>query len=294
MSSRITQNMMNQTLLSNLQVNYSKLNKTQNQLSSGKKFTKPSDDPVAAVRTLFYKSTLNEISQYKSNASDASSWMQTTDESLDQVTQVLQRVRELTVKAGNDTNDSSSLQAISDEIKQLGEQLGDAANSEIGGRYIFAGTATQSAPCNKATTPISVINNNGSINYQIGKGSTVQINVSGDQVFNQNGGMFNLLNSISSDISSGRNPGNYLSNIDDQINNVLTVRADIGARMNRMELNSSRLDGLEDSTNELMSNTIDVDPAEAYTELTEQKSVYNSALSVGAKIIQPSLIDFLR
>lgn len=135
MSSRITQNMMNQSLLSNLQVNYSKLDKIQQQISSGKKITKPSDDPVVAVRTMFYKSTLNEINQYRNNASDATSWLQTTDDALDQVTQVLQRIRELTVKAGNDTNDTGALKAISDEIKQLSEQLADVANVQFSLNY---------------------------------------------------------------------------------------------------------------------------------------------------------------
>ncbi|MDF2557307.1 MAG: hypothetical protein K0R71_1135 [Bacillales bacterium] len=294
MSSRITQNMMSQSLLTNLQLNYSKLDKIQRQIASGKKFNKPSEDPIAAVRTMFFKSTLNEIDQYKRNANDATGWLQATDESLDQVTQVLHRVRELTVKAGSDTNDSSAFKAIADEIKQLSEQLGDVANSDIGGRYIFAGTETQSAPCDKTKTPIEVINNNEAINYQIGKGSTVQINVSGDRVFNQNGGMFQLLKNITDDIASGINPGNRLDTIDDHIDNVLAIRSDIGARMNRMELNSSRLEGLENSTTELMSNILFVDVAQAYSQLTEQQSVYNSALSVGARIIQPTLVDFLR
>jgi flagellar hook-associated protein 3 FlgL len=294
MSYRITQNMMNQTLLSNLQTNYRKLTQTQQQLSSGKKINKPSDDPVSAVRAMYYQSTLNEIDQYKRNVSDGSSWMQATDSSLDEVTQVLQRVRELTVQAGNSTNNSTDLQAISDEIKQLEEHLGEVANSEIGGRYIFAGTATQTAPCDTTQSPPVVIKNNGAINYQVGKGSSVQINVTGDQVFNQNGGMFNVLKNIIDSIDAGTNPADQLKNLDDQINNVITLRADLGARMNRMDLSSSRLDGLEQSTNDLMSNEVNVDIAKAYTDFSEQQSVYTSALSVGAKIIQPSLVDFLK
>lgn len=295
MSSRITQNMMNQTLLSNLQTNYSKLNRTQQQLASGKIITKPSDNPVSAVRAMYYKSTLNEIDQYKSNAGDASSWMQSTDSSLDQLTQVLQRVRELTVQAGNETNDSKALLAISYEIKQLGSQLGEVANSDQGGRYIFGGTDTQSVPCDTTQTPpVMINNNNNAINYRIGKGSTIQINVSGDQVFNQNGGMFQMLKNITDSIDSGTNPANQLNNLDVQIDNVLTIRADIGARINRMELSNSRLDSLNQSTSDLMSIEIDVDVTKAYTELSEQESVYNAALSVGAKIIQPTLVDFLR
>jgi flagellar hook-associated protein 3 FlgL len=288
--------MMSRTFLSNLQTNYSKLDKIQQQLSSGNKFSKPSENPVGTVRTMFYKSTLNEIEQYRSNASAATGWMQSSDDALDQVSQVLQRVRELTVKAGNDTNDPTALQAISDEINQLAGQLGDVANSEIGGRYIFAGTDTQTAPYDKTVVPPPLITsgNNNPINYQIGAGSTVQINVTGQQVFNQGSGVFQLLKNITEDITNGINPANRLSEIDAQFNNVITVRAEIGARMNRMDLNGSRLEGLEYSTTELLANTIDVDVAQAYTELSEQNSVYTAALSVGARIIQPTLVDFLR
>ncbi|NRD79398.1 flagellar hook-associated protein FlgL [Bacillus sp. BRMEA1] len=294
MSTRITQTMMNQTLLANLQTNYRNLSQTQQELSSGKKINKPSDDPVAAVRAMNYQSTLNEIDQYKRNVSDGSSWMQSTDSSLDEVTQVLQRVRELTVQAGNSTNSSTDLQAIKDEITQLSGHLVEVGNSEIGGRYLFGGTATTTAPCDGSQNPPAVSNNNGAVNYQVGKGSTVQINVTGNQVFNQNGGMFNVLKSITDSIDNGTNPSDQLNNLDAQINNVITIRSDLGARMNRMDLSSSRLDGLEQSTNNLMSNEVDVDIAQAYTNFSAQQAVYNSALSAGAKIIQPSLVDFLK
>lgn len=113
---RITQNIMSQTLLSNLQTNYQKLEQIQEQLSSGKKINKPSDNPVSTVRAMYYQTSLHEIDQYKRNVSDGMSWMQTTDDALDQVTQVLQRVRELTVQAGNSTNNPNDLNAIGSEI----------------------------------------------------------------------------------------------------------------------------------------------------------------------------------
>lgn len=295
MSYRITQNMMNQQLLSNLQTNYQKLSQTQQQLSSGKKINKPSDDPVATVRAMYYQSTLNEIDQYKSNVSDGSSWMQSTDSTMSEITQVLQQVQQLTVQAGNSTNNSNDLQEISDQIKQLSAHLGEVANTDIGGRYIFGGTATQTAPCDTTQNPPVVSSNTGgAINYQVGKGSTVQINVTGNQVFNYNGGMFQVLKNITDSLDAGNNPANQLQNLDDQINNVLTVHADLGARMTRMNLSSSRLDDQEQSTNDLLSNEVNVDIAQAYTDYSEQQSVYTSALSAGAKIIQPSLVDFLK
>ncbi|MDQ0199565.1 flagellar hook-associated protein FlgL [Neobacillus ginsengisoli] len=293
MSFRITQNMMNQTMLSNLQSNYRALDQTQKQLSSGKKIDKPSDNPVTAVRSMYYQSSLNEIDQYKRNASDGSSWMQTTDEGLDQVTQVLQRVRELTVQASNDTNDQNARNAIAAEMSQLKDHLGEVANSEIGGKFIFAGTDTKTPPYDTSQKQFTNTNQQP-INYQVGKSSSVQINVSGVDVFNHNGGVFKLIDTIVGDIQGGINPNSQLNNLDEQLDNVLTHRSELGARVNRMDLSSSRLDDLELSTNNLLSEEADVDIAKAMTDFSAQQNVYRSALSVGAKIIQPSLLDFLR
>jgi flagellar hook-associated protein 3 FlgL len=293
MVSRITQSMMNQTLLTNLQTNYRAMDKTQRQLASGKTIDKPSDNPVTAVRAMYYQSSLNEIDQYKRNVSDGQSWMDTTDQGLDQVTQVLQRVRELTVQAANGTNDESARNAISAEITQLRDHLGEVANSEIGGNFIFAGTDTKTAPYD-VTNKVFSNNNQQAINYQVGKGTSVKINVNGVDIFNNNGGMFKVLDDIVTNIKDGVDPSNQLDNLDKQIDNVLTNRSELGARMNRMDLSSSRLDELETSTTSLLSGEVDVDIAKAMTDFSTQQNVYRTALSVGAKIIQPSLVDFLR
>ncbi|CRK80921.1 flagellar hook-associated protein FlgL [Neobacillus massiliamazoniensis] len=296
MTVRVTQNMMISNLLSNLQTNYRAMDKTQQQLATGKKINRPSDNPVTAVRSMYYQTTLNEIDQYKRNVSDGSNWLQATDEGLDQVTQVIQRVRELTVQASN-SNDQNSKNAIVAEISQLKDQLGQVANTELAGKYIFAGTDNKQPPYDATVTAPNnpFTNTNGqSINYQVGKGSSVPINITGVSIFNYNGGMFKLLDNVMSDIQSGNNPTNQLNNIDAQIDNVLTNRSELGARMNRMDLSSSRLDGLEQSATNILANEEDVDIPEAYTRFSEQQNVYRSALSVGARIIQPSLVDFLR
>jgi flagellar hook-associated protein 3 FlgL len=296
MTVRVTQNMMISNLLSNLQTNYRAMDKTQQQLATGKKINRPSDNPVTAVRSMYYQTTLNEIDQYKRNVSDGSNWLQATDEGLDQVTQVIQRVRELTVQASN-SNDQNAKNAIVAEISQLKDQLGQVANTELAGKYIFAGTDNKQPPYDATVTAPNnpFTNTNGqSINYQVGKGSSVPINITGVSIFNYNGGMFKLLDNVMSDIQSGNNPTNQLNNIDAQIDNVLTNRSELGARMNRMDLSSSRLDGLEQSATNILANEEDVDIPEAYTRFSEQQNVYRSALSVGARIIQPSLVDFLR
>jgi flagellar hook-associated protein 3 FlgL len=302
MSYRVTQGMLNTNMLFNLQQSNKSMEKYQEQVTSGKKINKPSDDPVTAVRGMVYRSSLNDVEQYKRNADDGLSWMTSTDGALDEVTSVIQRVRELTVQGLNGTNEANARDAIAKEINQLREHLGEIANSQIAGKYIFAGTDVKTPPYQADAavvgSPKEFTNTNKeTMELQVGQTNNVQINVQGTSVFNNDGsgGIFKLLSDIVSDFNSpvaGTN--DHLGKLDSQIDNILKERSDLGARMNRMELSLSRLDGLEESTTSLLSKEEDVDISKTIIYLKTQEAVQNAALSVGARIIQTSLVDFLR
>lgn len=297
MSNRVTQNMLNQNFLFNLNKTNQAMEKYQNQFASGKLINKPSDDPVIAVRSMYYRSNLNEISQYKKNADDGLAWMTSTDDALGEVNSVLQRVRELTVEGLNGTNDKSALDAITAEINQLKEHLGEIANTQMAGRYIFAGTDVKNPPYQKNTGEFT--GNSKKLEVSLGQTNSVQINVSGQDVFNnqQIGNIFTVLSNIVNGLNGtadNSNSDDYLSQLDAQIDNVLQQRSELGARMNRMELSVSRIDDLELSTTTLLSNTEDADLSKVIIDLKAQENVQRAALAVGARIIQPSLVDFLR
>lgn len=278
------------------------MEKYQDQFSSGKKINKPSDDPVTAVRSMYFRSSLNEIDQFKRNASDGLSWMESGDSALNEVTSVLHRVRELTVQGLNGTNDENSRSAIAAEINQLKEHLGEIANTQIGGKYIFAGTDVKNPPYrpdpNVQGSPKEFRNDNGEkVHLQVGHNNLVQINVLGKDIFNNDGqgGIFQVLtNIVDSFNSTGGQAGDHLVNLDAQFDNILKERSELGARMNRMELSISRIDGLEFSTTKLLSNEEDADLSKVIIDLKAQENVQHAALAAGARIIQPSLVDFLR
>jgi flagellar hook-associated protein 3 FlgL len=302
MSFRVTQNMLNQNMLFNLQNSNKAMQQYQEQASSGKKINKPSDNPVTAVRGMYYRSSLNEIDQYKSNANDGLSWITTTDEALDQVTSVLQRVRELTLQGVNGTNDQSARNAIAEEVNQLKEHLGEIANTQIAGKYIFAGTDVKTPPYRDDPAVPGAAKefrnaNQEKLELQVGQTNNVQINVQGTDVFNNDGvgGIFQVLSDIVSDFNSPTSGAtDHLIKLDGQIDNILKERSELGARMNRMELSISRIEGLEVSTTRLLSNEEDANMPKVITDLKTQESVQRAALSVGARIIQASLVDFLR
>lgn len=300
MGTRVTQSMLNSNMLFNLQKSNKQMEKYQEQFSSGKKISKPSDDPVTAVRGMVYRSALNDIDQYKRNIDDGVAWMTATDEALDEVTSVIQRVRELTVQGINGTNGDTDRYAIAEEINQLKEHIGEIANSQIAGKYIFAGTDSKNSPFRTGTNAAKefVNDNQEKIELQVGQTNSIQINVSGIDVFKNKdiGSIFDVLNNIVTDFNSqNATPSqDHLAEIDKQLDNILKERSELGAKMNRMELSSSRVDGLEVSTTQMLSNEEDVDLSRLIIDLKAQENVQRAALSVGARIIQPTLVDFLR
>lgn len=298
MTVRVTQSMLNRTFLQNLSRNLASLDKLQNQLSSGRKIAKPSDDPVVAVRGMAYRSALVEIAQFKRNVDEGLTWLETTDKALDEATNLLQRARELLVRGLNGAMTAEDRAAMAKEIAQIKEQLGNVANTAVAGRYIFAGTDTKNPPYDAQTG--TWVNQNGQdILVEIGKGIYLPINVLGKDVFavpDAANGIFGVLDAIARGLNGDATVdlNAELGRLDQQLDNLLAVRATVGARMNRFELIQSRLEADEVNVTRLLSKEEDADMAEVITNLKTAENVYRAALAAGARIIQPSLVDFLR
>ncbi|SEN24073.1 flagellar hook-associated protein 3 FlgL [Terribacillus saccharophilus] len=293
---RITQSMMSNSMLRNLSNSYSDLNKYSEQLSSGKKITKPSDDPVVATKGMGYRTEVRDVAQYKRNLSEAQSWIDNSDSAMSNATSALQRLRELAVQASNGTYEEGQRANIAEEVDQLKEQLATIANTQVNEKYIFNGSATNTAPVTINEDGSTTVDfNSNAVNLTLSKGVDVKINVDGGAVFGNK--LFDDLNNFSAALrsdGSDEDLDQYIGLIDENINNLVNERADIGARMNRMDLVESRLGDQELSATELMSNNEDAEMEEVIMNLTSQEAVHRAAMSAGARIIQPTLMDFLR
>lgn len=286
---RVTQSMLSNNMLRNLSNSYNRLGKLQDQLSTQKKFTKPSDDPVSAMMGMNYRTDLNQIKQYTRNIGEVRNWVDSTDDALDKGTQALQRIRELTVQASNGTLEGDQRQNIAEEIKQLQEHLQNIGDTQVGGKYIFNGEKTNVRPSD------TLQYDTGEIKLEVFSGITIQVNTPGDKLFGDmlgpNGSIEQLITKLE------RNEpgiGDMLETIDGNIDNFLSARALIGAKQNRIELMEDRLSQQEVFSTRILSDNEDIEVEKVIMELTTQESVQRAALSVGARIIQPSLVDFLR
>jgi len=302
---RITNNMLINNMVNYIGNNLTRMSKYQSQLATGKKIQVPSDDPVVAARALKLRTDVAEIDQYKRNVNDALSWLDMTEDTLAKIGDILQRVRELTVQGANGTTTPDDTQKISLEVKQLRAQLIQLGNTTYAGRYIFSGYKTDQKLLNDdGTFAINVSTISENIKYEIGVGDDININVAGGDLFNNGGDaaasgkgtLITHMDALIAALDAGDNNavGNMLADIDNDINSLLRIRADVGARTNRLELTSNRLESDTINFTKLMSENEDVDIAETIMNLLNEENVYRASLSGGARIIQPSLVDFLR
>ena len=298
---RVTQSMLSTNMLRNLSNSYNKLGKLQEQLATQKKINRPSDDPVVAMLGIGYRGDLNQVQQFNRNISEVNNWLETTDDAIAEGISALQRIRELTLQATNGTYDEGQREAIAVEVKQLQEQLYTIARTQVGDKYIFNGKNTTNAPeivKNTDETIKEVKFNDGVINIEIFDGITIDVNTSGKTLFenllHEDGTLSQLIKKLEDPNVKDEEIGDFLSKMDQHIDIFLKEQARVGAKQNRVEMMEDRIAQQEVTATKILSENEDVDMERVITELLTQESIHRAALSVGAKIIQPTLVDFLR
>ena len=184
---RITQGMMYARALSDVQrglVNYSRL---QQEVATGRRVNRPSDDPAAALRILPLRSDLRDLEQLSNNVSLARETLNVGAASLEDASAIMQRVRELVTQASNGTVSDSDRSSIAAEFDQLLGQIAGIANSRRGDRFLFGGTENSSPPfelreAGDRTRPYYAGNRN-SLDVDVAPGVTTALNVPGDGIF---------------------------------------------------------------------------------------------------------------
>lgn len=279
---------MNQTL--------SQLNKTFHEVSTGKRLHRPSDDPAGVSRAMSLKSSLAANDQFQRNADSANLWLDETDQTVQQMTNVLQRVRELTVQGSNDILSPQDRTAIAIEVGELREQIRQFANTKVSGNYLFNGQRTNTAPFPDKLVAENNSYDTGAINFTVGEGIVVKGNVSADELFgneDDESNLFHVLNSLIDGLKLGEKDL-PLEQLDQGIDRMLAISTEVGTRKNRVEAAENRLMDSTIHLKTMLSKIEDVDLAEAITRLTSEESVYQASLAATARIVQPSLMDFLR
>lgn len=299
---RITNKMLVTNSLSTLNKGLEQLESISGRLAAGKKLLVPSDDPIGTGNVLRMHRGLAETKQYVANTDYGIGMLLAADGALTDLTEILQRGRELAIYGANGTLPEDSLHALAKEVNELVDHAVQVANSTYGGSYIFGGQETTKPPY-----AIETLDGDGHIDamkpYQgsslstsveVGPGSTLEINAPGSLVFDN---AFSVLIELREHLSAGETDkisSETLGKLDDVISQALRFQAEVGAKGKRLEITKSRLQGLDLNLQTLISKTEDIDVAEAIMMLKMQENAYRLALDTTARIIQPTLMDFLR
>jgi flagellar hook-associated protein 3 FlgL len=308
MIGRITTQMTAANLLANINQSMDRISNTQQELSTGKKINQPSDDPYGTSLSLELTNELGGLNDYSNNVADGTGWTQAGNASLTDITNAVQRVRELVVGAANGTMSKADMAADADEVNQLIDQIKQDANTQYNGQYIFSGaaTGTQPYPAGTPGTSDPYAGDNGQVTRMIGPNVSVAVNANltgvlgtGQTTAGSPAGdnkLLNTLRNIADDMQSGNSSalsGTDLSQLDTNFNSLTGLTASLGAVTNRLQMADSRIQSLQAADQGVLSNTQDADMAKTEIDFSTQQAALTAALQAGAHIVQQSLMDFL-
>jgi flagellar hook-associated protein 3 FlgL len=300
MTTRTTLQSFVNTAILNIELNAMRLQNLQEQISTGKKISKPSDDPAGARKIVDLRSEASRLDIYSKNIETATASLDFTASTLQNATDAIQRIKELTVQGVNGTQDQASRDSIAIEINGFLEAILQNANTQLSGKYIFSGTETQTEPFavtrgpNGEISSVTYNGNNEKIEYQVGPGINAQINQPGREVF-MDSGLFNAIITIRDNLRLGAttNVEAQMDNLDNSFDNVVGFISKAGGVSSSLELASNRIEDSKLSVADILASTEGADITELVLRLKEQENVYQAALASTALIFNNSILDYM-
>jgi flagellar hook-associated protein 3 FlgL len=302
MTTRIATGAANARMTADLARAFSALTRKQNQISSGKRLTKPSDGPAEVATALNGRATARRMEQFATSASDALGWLRVSDSTLVSAQENLTRARTAAVQVVNGALSAVDREAVALEIDNIRNGLVQEANTTYQNRAVFAGTAAVgSAPF--AASGDYTGGNAGAVSRVVAEGVSLQVNVIGPDVFGAynatdpaNGNLFQVLDTLAAAIRAGDETGvgTSLKSLSAASDRMSSAQVRIGGLSNQVEEILYRNETMLLDVKERLSAVEDTDVAEAIIGLRTSESAYQAALAVTAKVVQPSLLDFLR
>ncbi|MET7420628.1 flagellar hook-associated protein FlgL [Dactylosporangium sp. NPDC005555] len=292
---RVTERSMASNTLANLQVNLARNQQLQNQLSSGKLITKASDSPGGAVIAMQHRADMATLNQYSRNADDGIGWLNMADTSLSSASTQLNRARELVLSglSSGSAGSPEAREAIALEVENIRDSMINLSNTTYLDRPIFGGSTPGAIAFDKNGV---YQGDDGKINRTISGNATVRVDTGAEDVFGSgNTNVFHLLGKIADDLRN--DPVGLqadLSEVDTAQKRIQAGLSGVGSRYNQVsEMQQTAQNRVLDLRAQL-SDVEDIDLPKTITELALQQTAYQAALAATAKVIQPSLVDFLR
>ncbi|MDP3030377.1 MAG: flagellar hook-associated protein FlgL [Deltaproteobacteria bacterium] len=270
-------------------------------IASGRKYTTLSDDPVGLISAMKIRSIIDETKQYERNVTYGISWTDSAEIALRQTDEIQSRAREIAVQMASATQSAATRASAAVEVGHLIEQMVALGNSQVAGEYIFSGQKTNISPFTYDSVAGTVTYNGdeNDIDIRVGRNNSATINKNGKDAFmggNETSNLFTYLIDLKEALE-----GNDVSGIQDSLGNLSDAAdyinekiADFGAKRNKLDMKKYIYAELQLSNTERLSDIEDTDLAEAILNLKTKEVAYQAALIAASKVMQLSLVDFMR
>ncbi len=288
---RITNKMMTANIKRNVFRQSEQLLRSQEILTSGKRINRPSDDPVGIGKVLDYRKTLASFEQYERNIQQAKNRIEFMETTLEGVDELIVDAKNWAVnQSGSSTADRD---AAIKSVQNIREQILQLANSKMGRNYIFSGFQTD-RPAFDASGGYN--GDNGYFSVLTADGAEMQIEADGGRLFQGTEDVFDALDDLITGLQT-----DDVALIDAQIDRLIgaqaqvqEVRSENGAQYQQLELSEGQMAKLKMTVEELLDRTEKASVEEAIINLKNQEMAYEIALNTSARIVQPTLMNFLR
>jgi flagellar hook-associated protein 3 FlgL len=291
---RVTSRMMSGQSMAGLEANQERLAEIQRRMTTGRTIGRPSDDPAGTASALRLRSEMAQNKQYSRAIEDGKAWIDASDTALSGMAVQVRRARELVMQGINGTSSQQARDAMATELEGIRESLIGLANSTYLGRPLFGGTTSGAQAYDPATGGYT--GDTGTVTRQIGTTAAVRIDITGTEAFGPAGAdLFAALGTAVTNLRTAPGSlGTDLAALDAASTRLTTAQTDLGARFNRLEAAGTRIDSTTTNLTASLAEIEDIDLARTIYDLNVAQLSYESALQATAKVIQPSLLDFLR
>jgi len=301
---RVTNQSLSNQVQEGLQQAYRRLAETQESVSTGKRINRLSDDPFGAVRAVDLRSFEASLDQYGKNIQSALPLLNQTDSVLGEADDILSRTKELALAMTNGSVSPQDRASTAAEVRQLFLRLLSLGNTKFENRYLFAGFENATVPFTEGVGIVTYSGDGGEIKIQANSSTNVAVNLPGDKVFQGVGvtagvDMFDVLLDLetalqANDVTGPSGIGAQIGRLDTALNQASRFRAEVGARLDTLNTASQGLEAMRLGATEMRSQIEDVDALKIYSDFARLQQVFQAALQSSARVIQPSLLDFLR
>jgi flagellar hook-associated protein 3 FlgL len=288
---RITNSMMTATVKRNLFRQAEQLARKQETMASGKRINRPSDDPLGFGKVLDYRKTLASLDQYERNIQNAKNRVKFLETTLEGVEELMVDAKNWAVnQSGSASMDReaaiTSVQNIRDQLVQLG-------NSKMGNVYVFSGFQSLTPPFDPSGT---YNGDNGYYSVMTADNMEMQVEADGSRIFQGAEDVFDALDQLlvglqTDDVTLIRNQIDRFEQAQDQVQ---MVRAESGAKYQQLELVDQQTAKLKITFEDMMDSAEKANVEETIIDFNNQELAYELSLNAAAKIIQPTLMNFLK